>query len=137
MLGPVLVIDPPPGSAQTQRMLAVTLVLVVGWQHPGRRPGRLTGNGQDPSVDGTRAGQLARAGLPLWGGRVQFGHWHFDLVLVLLVKLPSAEGLRTPTSPTKRLPLVGGRKTRLRTVWVGLIRKQSSSSNERPHKYGS
>jgi hypothetical protein len=41
---------------------------------------------------GPGQGQLARAGLPLRGGRVHSGHWHFDLVLVL-VKLPSAEGL--------------------------------------------
>ena len=40
--------------------------------------------------------QLVRAGLPPWGGRVQSGHWQFDLVLsdvLVLVKLPSAEGL--------------------------------------------
>jgi len=117
MLGLVLLADPPPGSAQTQRMLAVTLVLVVGWQHPGRRSGRLTGNaGAGPQYGRPRPrqGPAGASRLTTRGGRVQSGHWHrdFDLVLVL-VKLPKVF-FETPTGPTKRLPLVGGRKTRPR-----------------------
>jgi hypothetical protein len=44
---------------------------------------RLAGNGQDPSVDGAGAGQLARAGYPLLGRSRAVWHWRFDLVLVV------------------------------------------------------
>ena len=67
-------------------------------------------------MDGPGPGKalLVRAGLPLRGGRVQSGHWHFDLVLAL-VKWPSGKvPFETPTGPTKRLPLVGAHKTRPR-----------------------
>ena len=89
MLGPVLVVDPPPGSALR--------LLVVTFQWACSTAVRLTATGSpDPSVDGARAGdghgQLLRAGYPVsWGSRAS-GHRHFDFVLVL-VKLPSAEGL--------------------------------------------
>ena len=61
--------------------MAVTRPLAV---FPGGRGSvRLAGNGQDPSVDGAGAGQLARAGYPLLGRSRAVWHWHFDLVLVL------------------------------------------------------
>jgi hypothetical protein len=91
MLGPVLVVDPPPGSAE--RLLVVTF----HWQWACSTAVRLTATGRpDPSVDGDGDGhgRLLRAGyIQFHGGRVQSEHRHFDFVLVLLVNLPSAEGL--------------------------------------------
>ena len=68
----------------------------------------------------------------LWG-RVQSGHWHFDLRTTKDYYKIVFEPRLGPAKSAKRLPLVGGRKTRPLTVWVGLIRKQGSPSNERPH----
>ena len=68
MLGPVLVVDPPPGSAL--RLLVVTFQWACSTAAV-----RLTATGSpDPSVDGAWAGdghgQLLRAGYPVsWGSR--------------------------------------------------------------------
>ena len=77
-------------------------------------------------MDGAGTGQLVRASYPPLGGRVQSGHWHFDLVLLVVVTTSQIvfEPRLGPARSTKRLPLVGGRKTRPLIVWVGLIRKR-------------
>jgi hypothetical protein len=93
MLGPVLVVDPPPAPAPGSALR----LLVVTFQWACSTAVRLTATGRpDPSVDGDGDGhgRLLRAGyIQFHGGRVQSGHRHFDFVLVLLVNLPSAEGL--------------------------------------------
>ena len=65
MLGPVLVVDPPPGAALR--------LLVVTFQWACSTAVRLTATGSpDPSVDGAGDGhgQLLRAGYPVsWGSR--------------------------------------------------------------------
>jgi hypothetical protein len=75
-------------------------------------------------VDGAGTGQLVRASYPPLGGRVQSGHWHFDLVLLVTTSKIVFEPRLGPARSTKRLPLVGGRKTRPLIVWVVLIRKR-------------
>ena len=66
MLGPVLVVDPPPGSALR--------LLVVTFQWACSTAVRLTATGSpDPSVDGAGDGhgQLLRAGYPVsWGSHL-------------------------------------------------------------------
>ncbi len=65
MLGPVLVADPPPGSALR------LLVVAFKFQWACSTAVRLTATGSpDPSVDGDGHGQLPRAGYPVsWGSR--------------------------------------------------------------------
>ena len=79
--------SPVPDSHRGVRALGPGAGVVLGsGSHPPAgsvRFNKLAGNGQDPSVDGAGAGQLARAGYPLSGRSRAVWHWHFDLVLVV------------------------------------------------------
>ena len=132
MLGPVLVVDPPPGSAL--RLLPV----VVTFQWACSTAVRLTATGShDPSVDGDGHGQLLRAGYPVsWGSRAVW-----------------APALRFRTSTSKIAfcrrsslnpdrPYKAAAPRRVARPGHLLFRSVSSanegaSSNERPHKHGS
>jgi hypothetical protein len=85
-------------------------------------------------VDGAGAGQLVRASYPpLPRVACSLGTGTSISVLLKTTSKIVFEPRLGPARSAKRLPLVGGRKTRPLTVWVGLIRKQGSPSNERPH----
>ena len=98
MLGPVLVVDPPPRSAL--RLLVVTFKWACQCsvsEHRDRRPicklqrAVLTPVWTAPGP-ATAMASCCEPAIQFHGGRVQSGHRHFDFVLVL-VKLPSTEGL--------------------------------------------
>lgn len=134
MLGPVLVADPPPGSALR--------LLVVTFQWACSTAVRLTATGSpDPSVDGARAGdghgQLLRAGYPVsWGSRAVWApalRFRTSTSKIAFCRRSSLN----PDRPYKAAAPRRGRKTRPLTVWVGLVRKRRRLSNERPHKHGS
>jgi len=104
MLGPVLVVDPPPGSALR--------LLVVTFQWACSTAVRLTATGSpDPSVEGARAGdghgQLLRAGYPVsWGSRAVWApalRFRTSTSKIAFCRRSSLN----PTGPTKRLPLAG------------------------------
>jgi hypothetical protein len=121
MLGPVLVVDPPPGSALR--------LLVVTFQWACSTAVRLTATGSpDPSVDGARAGdghgQLLRAGYPVsWGSRAVWApalRFRTSTSKIAFCRRSSLN----PDRPYKAAAPRRGRKTRPLTVWVGLVRKR-------------
>jgi hypothetical protein len=121
MLGPVLVVDPPPGSALR--------LLVVTFQWACSTAVRLTATGSpDPSVDGAGDGhgQLLRAGYPVsWGSRAA-AVWAPALrfrTSTSKIAFCRRSSLN-PDRPYKAAAPRRGRKTRPLTVWVGLVRKR-------------
>ena len=94
MLGPVLVVDPQPGSAL--RLLVVTFqrACSTGTAAVCSRPIDCNGPVLTPvwTAPAPAMSSWCEPAIQFLGGRVQSGHRHFDFVLVL-VKLPSAEGL--------------------------------------------
>ena len=103
MLGPVLVVDPPPGSA-------LRLLVLVTFQWACSTAVRLTATGSpDPSVDGAGDGhgQLLRAGYPAsWGSRAVWApalRFRTSTSKIAFCRRSSLN----PTGPTKRLPLAG------------------------------
>ena len=92
MLGPVLVVDPPPGSAL--RLLVVTFQWACSTAAVCSRPIDCNGPVLTPvwTAPAPAMASCCEPAIQFHGGRVQSGHRHFDFVLVL-VKLPSAEGL--------------------------------------------
>ena len=123
MLGPVLVADPPPGSAL--RLLVVTFQ----WACSTVTAVRLTATGcPDPSVDaaGDGHGQLLRAGYPAsWGSRAVWAPALRFRTSTTTSKLAfSRRSSLNPDRPYKAAAPRRGRKTRPLTVWVGLVRKR-------------
>ena len=120
MLGPVLLVDPPPGSAL--RLLVVTS---AAFQWACSTAVRLTATGSpDPSVDGDGHGQLLRAGYPVsWGSRAVWApalRFRTSTSKIAFCRRSSLN----PDRPYKAAAPRRGRKTRPLTVWVGLVRKR-------------
>ena len=123
MLGPVLVADPPPGSALR------LLVVAFKFQWACSTAVRLTATGSpDPSVDGARAGdghgQLLRAGYPVsWGSRAVWApalRFRTSTSKIAFCRRSSLN----PDRPYKAAAPRRGTQDQAAYVWVGLIRKR-------------
>jgi hypothetical protein len=121
MLGPVLVADPPPGSAL--RLLAVTRACQLACSTAVRSTA--TGS-PDPSVDGAGAGhgQLVQAGYPVsWGSRAVWAPALRFCTSTSKIAFSRRSSLN-PDRPYKAAAPRRGTQDQAAYVWVGLIRKR-------------